>query len=79
MNAWIQKSQAGKSLFAIAMLLALSMRILMPTGFMPTVGSQGLVIELCSGMSGKTVTIDLGKKAPGDKQHNANGPCIFAA
>jgi len=42
-------------------LLALSLRVLIPTGFMPTVSSQGLVVELCSGMSGKTVTIDLGK------------------
>ena len=80
MSAWVRDSKAGKSLFAIAVLLALSLRILIPTGFMPTVGSQGLVVELCSGISGKTITIDLGKKFPGEKQqHTADSPCAFAA
>ena len=80
MNAWVRDSKAGKSLFAIAVLLALSLRILIPTGFMPTINSQGLVVELCSGMSGKTVTIDIGKKLPGEKkQHTADSPCVFAA
>ena len=80
MNAWVRDSKAGKSLFAIAVLLALSLRILIPTGFMPTVSSHGIVVELCSGMSGKTVTIDIGKKSNGDGgQHNAENPCAFAA
>ena len=79
MNAWVRESNAGKSLFAITVLLALSLRILIPTGFMPTVSAQGLVVELCSGVSGKTVTIDLGKKRPGEtQQHAAENPCVFA-
>jgi hypothetical protein len=54
--------------------------ILIPTGFMPKVSSQGLVVELCSDMSGKTVTIDIGKKLPGEKQQRtADSPCVFAA
>ncbi|NBU79627.1 MAG: hypothetical protein EBS50_11260 [Sphingomonadaceae bacterium] len=52
MNAWVRESKAGKSLFAIAVLLTLSLRILIPTGFMPSVNAQGLVVELCSGVSG---------------------------
>jgi hypothetical protein len=80
MNAWVRDSKAGKSLFAIAVLLALSLRILIPTGFMPTVTSHGIVVELCSGMSGKTVTIDIGKKSTGNEgQHTAESPCAFAA
>lgn len=79
MNAWIRNSQTGKSLFATAMLLALFLRILIPTGFMPTVGAQGIFVELCSGTSGETVAIEVGKKAPADKQHIADSPCIFAA
>lgn len=78
MNAWVRDSKAGKSLFAIAILLALSLRILIPTGFMPTVSSQGLVVELCSGMSGKTVTIDLGKKLPGEKQQHTADSLAFS-
>ena len=79
MNAWVRASKAGNSLFSIAVLLALSLRILIPTGFMPTVSAQALVIELCSGVSGKTVTIDLGKKRPGEtQQHAAENPCVFA-
>lgn len=47
---------------------------------MPTVSAQGLVVELCSGVSGKTVTIDLGKKLPSETQkHAADSPCVFAA
>ena len=80
MNAWVRGSNAGKSLFAITVLLALSLRILIPTGFMPSVSAQSLVVELCSGVSGKTVTIDLGKKLPGETQkHAADSPCVFAA
>ena len=80
MNAWVRESNAGKSLFAITVLLALSLRILIPTGFMPSVSAQSLVVELCSGVSGKTVTIDLGKKLPGETQkHAADSPCVFAA
>lgn len=79
MNAWVRESKAGKSLFAIAVLLALSLRILIPTGFMPSVSAHALVVELCSGVSGKTVTIDLGKKRPGEtQQHAAENPCVFA-
>ena len=79
MNVWIRETKAGESLFAIAVLLALSLRILIPTGFMPTVTSEGLVVELCSGVSGKTVTIDIGKKLPGDEQqHTSDSACAFA-
>ena len=79
MTTWIRKSRAGKSLFALAMLLALSLRILIPTGFMPTATASGVVIALCSEADGKTVALDLGRKVPSEKQHTAGSPCVFAA
>lgn len=64
---------------AIAVLFALSLRILVPTGFMPVVSHQGLVVQLCSSISGETVTIDLGETRPGEKQqYPSDGPCLFA-
>lgn len=79
MNAWVRDSKAGKSLFAIAVLLALSLRILIPTGFMPVIGSQGLVVQLCTGMGVETITIDIGRKVPNEKpQNTADSPCVFA-
>lgn len=79
MNAWIRRSKTGTSLFAAAMLLALGLRLLIPAGFMPMVGSQGLVVELCSGISGKSVTIDIGKNRPPENPSpKADGPCVFA-
>lgn len=78
MNAWIRKERAGKSLFAIAALFALSLRILVPAGFMPTASATGMVLALCSQADGKTVTIDLGEPGPGKKQHAADRPCVFA-
>ena len=79
MNAWVRDTKSGKSLFAIAVLLALSLRVLIPSGFMPVVGSQGLVVQLCTGMGVETITIDIGKKLPSEKpQHTAESPCVFA-
>jgi len=78
MNAWVRDSKAGKSLLAIVFLLALSLRILIPTGFMPVVGSQGLVVQLCTGMGVETITIDIGKKLPSEKPpHTAESSCVF--
>ncbi|MDR6852698.1 hypothetical protein J2Y54_002218 [Sphingomonas sp. BE123] len=79
MNAWVRESTVGKALFAIALLLALSLRILLPTGFMPVVNHQGLVVQLCSSVGGETVTIDLGETDPGEQpQYPTAGPCLFA-
>lgn len=79
MNAWIRKTQAGRSLFAIAMLLVLALRILVPVGYMPTATAQGIVVQLCSGIEGQKIVIDLGKKIPGEKQSAADSPCVFSA
>lgn len=78
MNAWIRQTQAGRSLFAMAMLLVLSLRVLVPVGYMPTATAQGIVVQLCSGVEGQKIVIDLGKKVPGEKQSAADSPCLFS-
>ena len=79
MFAWVRESQVGKSLFAVAVLLALGLRIVVPTGFMPTLRANALVVELCSGISGKSIAIDVGKTNPGEKpQQSKDGSCVFA-
>ena len=61
--------------------LALSVRAVMPTGYMASASPTGITIELCSGVAGKSVTIAL----PGqdrDQEHgkaHADAPCAFSA
>ena len=59
MNGWVHNSAERRSLLAVLMLLALLMRAVIPTGFMPTATATGVVIQLCSDSIGKTVLIDL--------------------
>ena len=63
------------------MVLVLAVRAFIPTGYMTSVSPTGLTVELCSGVSGKTVTIAL----PGQSGHQDHGkdqadkPCAFAS
>lgn len=79
MNARIRDSLAGRSLFAVAVLLALCVRVLIPTGFMPTASAQGSVIQLCSDTGGKTLLLDVKSRVPEDKPRTTDGSCAFAA
>lgn len=79
MNGWIRQSRTGRALLAAAMLLALVLRMAIPTGFMPSVSAHGVAIQICSETGGKTVLLDLGEKAPGDSRHAADSPCVFAS
>lgn len=77
MTAWLRQSQAGQSLLALALGLALALRIMIPPGFMPAVTPQGMVIQLCSGVDHQ---VDLAGGTPAsDKHDTADGPCVFAA
>jgi hypothetical protein len=51
MITWVRHSQAGQSLLALALGLALALRIMMPPGFMPAATPQGMLIQLCSGLA----------------------------
>lgn len=85
MNGWVHNSAERRSLLAVLMLLALLMRAVIPTGFMPTATATGVVIQLCSDSIGKTVLIDLkttgaGQKPLSDGQRStSDSPCVFAA
>jgi hypothetical protein len=77
MTVWLRQSQAGQSVLALAVGLALVLRIMIPPGFMPADTPQGMVIQLCSGID---IQIDLaGGKLPSDKHDAADRPCVFAA
>jgi hypothetical protein len=79
MSAWIRQSQFGRSLLMLAILLALAMRVLVPTGFMPKAAGGGLTVTLCAETGGKNVIIDLGKPVPAGKPRAGEGLCGFAS
>jgi Protein of unknown function (DUF2946) len=63
--------------------LTLAVRIIIPTGFMPTAYADGMMrISLCSGMGPQTAWLDksghIHKDAPGKGQHDPQ-PCGFGA
>lgn len=78
MSSWIRHSAAGRRLFAAALLLAFAMRVLIPTGFMPTQTAGGIVISLCTGQGPVNVVL-LGGEEPAGHQQADGGPCMFAA
>lgn len=63
------------------MVLVLAVRAMIPAGYMTNASPAGLTVELCSSISGKTVTIAL----PGQSGHQDHGkdqadkPCAFAS
>jgi len=56
---WIKESRSARGLFAVMLLLALSIRAAVPAGYMPAQTSMGLVVTLCSGEVGKQIVIDI--------------------
>ena len=61
---------------------ALLLRVLIPAGWMPTTGADGMVrISLCTGMGAQTAWIDrdnkIHKEAPTGSQHDPQ-PCGFS-
>ncbi len=73
-------SAAARLAFALLMACALAVRVLVPAGYMPGTSSLGITVELCSGVAGQKVFIDLAKspaKAPSG--HEKSKDCTFAA
>ncbi len=61
-------------------LCALTIRIAIPTGFMPTQGIHGIVISLCSGQGAVTTLLPIEKTGePADHDKAKGGECTFAA
>lgn len=57
-------------IFVAACVAALALRLLVPPGWMPTAGNDGVVISLCSGT---TVPVD-----PASPARHGDQPCGFA-
>ncbi|MBT2187827.1 hypothetical protein [Sphingobium nicotianae] len=75
----IRQSDLARGFLAVAMVLALLMRIAVPAGFMPTSIDGKLVVQLCTGTGPATMTLDIGKDAPApDKHKMADSPCAFS-
>lgn len=67
-----------KWLASLLVACVLFAKVLIPAGFMPVVGSQGIVVQLCNGVGAETVTIAIpGKSGPID-QNKADSPCAFS-
>ncbi len=79
----IRKSSAGRGLFAVMLLLALTIRAFVPTGYMPVQTSTGIVVTLCSGDGARQTLIEIPAFADQtDHQGTPEGKtslCAFAA
>lgn len=79
MIQWVQHRQLGQIFLAMAMLCALSVRIMVPVGYMPAAASGKLVLQLCA-PDQQSLTVDIthkGAKYP--SPHKADKPCLYAA
>lgn len=61
-------------------LLALALRLLVPTGYMPTPGVQGFTVTICTGMGLKTVNLSgkFDQQSPHDDGSSDRQPCAYA-
>ncbi|HZV19467.1 MAG TPA: DUF2946 family protein [Sphingobium sp.] len=80
MSGLIRQPSIARGVFVAAALLVLSLRMLVPTGFMPVASEGRMVIQLCTGTGPATMVLDLGKAAPtsGDQHKAGDGPCTYA-
>lgn len=82
MNAVRRLILSHRRLAAAVMLAALCMRLLVLTGFMPTMADGTITVSICSGSGARTMAIALPGLAdhdPGTTDHPASQmPCAFA-
>lgn len=78
MRGRIGHSAAGRGIFAVILLLALSVRLVVPTGFMPVATGYGIIVSLCSGSGPAEIFVDLGKNGSAPRHSAADSPCSFA-
>ena len=72
--------QHRAGLIALLLVLTLGVRALIPTGYMANSSARGLTIELCSGVAGKTVTLNLPglQKTGHEGKVSMDMPCAFS-
>ena len=71
----------NRALTAALVALALLMKLLVPTGFMPVVRGHSVTVEICTGMGPQTMTMAMPGMAhkSGKADHSkADMPCAFA-
>ena len=70
-----------RAVMAVVVALALSVRLLIPTGYIPTQVSHELVVTVCDAMGGKTMVLEIPRseedKKPGHPEQPQ--PCAFAS
>ncbi|WP_079247123.1 hypothetical protein [Sphingomonas turrisvirgatae] len=65
--------------FGALLALALAMRVMMPAGFMPAIGTGKLMVLVCTEFGPQRVAIDIpGAPARPDDANKADQPCAFA-
>lgn len=74
---------ANRRLACAVLVLALMMKIIMPTGFMPSVSNGQIVVSICSGTGPITMVMTIPglehRKSEGDgHQGEAGQPCAFS-
>ncbi|QBM75665.1 hypothetical protein E2E30_07665 [Sphingomonas sp. AAP5] len=75
--------RAHRRLAGLLLALALLAKIIIPGGFMPVVTSDGLVLELCSGMERTQAPMAMAMPGMAGDHHDQKGdkadsPCSFA-
>lgn len=91
MHKRLRASEKASGLFAVLLLVALSIRLLVPAGYMPSRAADGVVISLCGSQGAVPAVISLSgagdvRIAPtGDPDDHSGQPvdsaplCVFAA
>ncbi|MBB4631674.1 hypothetical protein [Sphingosinicella soli] len=78
MGSRIDKTQLGWELFALLAFCALLVRAIIPTGYMPTVSSDGIVMTLCTGSGAIEAFVPYDDDDGGAHPQPAEGACVFA-
>lgn len=77
----IRASSPFRNLAAVLILLALALRVIIPSGFMPS-SERGFALTICTGMDTQTVWMDksgkLHKEDPSKGKSVEHQPCAFA-
>lgn len=73
--------ETRRALGGLVVALALTLKLLVPAGFMPGVADGRIVIELCTGSGPVAMAIPIRNDAPGEtgKHHKPEAPCAFSA
>ncbi|MCW3835770.1 hypothetical protein ACFQ1E_05430 [Sphingomonas canadensis] len=73
-------NRPARGLAVALVALALAVRVLVPSGWMPSAESRGLLLTLCSSASGAEIFVEIeGKSGKGHGQgEQRDNPCAFA-